>query len=258
MGIIYNTFKKKQFIFEELLKRDFKKKYKRTLLGVGWSILSPLLFVLVLNFIFGNFFGRSIPHYAIYLLTGNLLFAYFREATGNGMDAIISNAGIFTKINIPQYLFVLSKSVASFINFTLTLVILLLFVFLDGLSFNLNYILLLYPVACLVVFNLGICLILATWFVFFRDIKYLYDVFCTVLMYGSAIFYQITIVPEGYRFIFYLNPVWVYINYFREIILYNKIPSLEYHFLALFYAVLALIIGSLIYKASHNKFLYYI
>ena len=108
-------------MFEELVKRDFKKKYKRTILGMVWSVLSPLLTLLVLKIVFTTFFGREIEHYTIYLFCGNLLFAYFRESTQTGMSALLSNSSIFVKINIPKYLFLLSRAsflatAASFLN----------------------------------------------------------------------------------------------------------------------------------------------
>lgn len=158
--------KKHQFLFEELVKRDFKQKYKRTVLGMGWSILSPLLTLLVLQIVFGFYFGQSIPHYTIYLFCGNLIFAYYRESTTGGMNSLMSNASIFSKINVPKYLFLFSKNVSSLINFGLTMLIFFAFVFFDGLPFTWKFIFLLYPVACLVVFNLGMGLILSALFVF--------------------------------------------------------------------------------------------
>lgn len=250
--------KQHEFLFEELVKRDFKKKYKRTILGMGWSILSPLVTMVIMNFVFGHIFGREIPHFAVYLLCGNLLFSYFKEATSGGMQALVGNASIFTKVNVPKYIFLLSKNVSSFINFMLTMLILLIFVAVDGISFHWGFIALLYPMVCLILFNLGIGMILSAYYVFFRDISYLYDLFSLLLMYVSAIFYKITIIPEQYRFVFYLNPVWIYINYFREIILEGRVPSLEYHALALFYALAAVAIGAWIYKRNNHKFLYYV
>ena len=101
--------KKHQFLFEELVKRDFKKKYKRTVLGMAWSILSPLLTLLVMRLVFTQFFGRNTPHYTIYLFCGNLVFAFFNESTTQGMSSLMSNASIFTKVNVPKYLFLFSK-----------------------------------------------------------------------------------------------------------------------------------------------------
>lgn len=250
--------KKNQFLFEELTKRDFKRKYKRTVLGMGWSILAPLLTLLVMNFVFGHFFGRRVPHYTIYLFCGNLLFSYFKESTTGGMNSLVSNAGIFTKVNVPKYIFLLSKNVSSLINFGLTLCIFFVFVFFDNIDFGLHFIMLLYPVACLVVFNIGIGLIISALFVFYKDMSYLYDIFTMLLMYLSAIFYTTDILPEKYQAVFLLNPIYVYIKYFRDIVLQGEIPSPAYHGLCLFYALVALCIGGYIYKKYNHKFLFYV
>ena len=109
--------KKHQFLFEELVKRDFKKKYKRTILGMLWSVLSPLLQLIVMSIVFTKFFGRGMEHYTIYLFTGNLLFSFFKESTTSGMHSLMQNAGIIKKITLPKYLFLLSKEVSSCINF---------------------------------------------------------------------------------------------------------------------------------------------
>lgn len=120
-----------QFLFEELVKRDFKKKYKRTILGMAWSVLSPLLMLLVMRLVFTQFFGRGMEHYTTYLFCGNLLFSYFNEASGQGMTSLMGNAGIFTKVNVPKYLFLFSKNVQTLINFGLTLCIFFVFCILD-------------------------------------------------------------------------------------------------------------------------------
>ena len=110
------------FLFTELVKRDFMQKYKRSNLGIIWSLLNPLLNLLVMNLIFKEFFGRTTAHYTIYLFSGNIIMAFFREATRGGMNSLMSNSGIFTKINVPKYLFLLSKIVSSIINFLLFII----------------------------------------------------------------------------------------------------------------------------------------
>ena len=110
---MFEELKRRRFLCEELVKRDFKKKYKRTILGMGWSILSPLLSLLVMRIVFSHFFASNIAHYTTYLFCGNLLFSYFSESTRTGMGALMSNAGIFSKVNIPKYLFLLSKNTSS-------------------------------------------------------------------------------------------------------------------------------------------------
>ena len=246
-----------KFLFEELVKRDFRRKYKRTILGMVWSILNPLITLLILKIVFSTFFGRSIPHYTIYLFCGTLLYAYFQQATHSGMNSLVSNAAIFKKLNVPKYIFLLSSNVASLINFGLTMLIFFGFCLLDDLTFSWRYLLLIYPAGCLILFNLGIGFILSALFVFFRDIQYLYDIFSRLLMYMSAIFYDPSQFGALER-LFLINPVYVYIKYFRLIVLHNTVPSVWFHLLALGYAVLFFGIGALIYKKCNHKFLYYI
>ena len=256
-------FKKNQFLFEELVKRDFKQKYKRTVLGMFWSVLSPLMQLLVMSLVFKQFFGRSMEHYTIYLFCGNLVFAYFKDSTKGGMNALMSNAGIFTKVNVPKYLFLFSKNISSLINFGLTLIVLSLFIIIDKVPIGFHYLMLIYPILCLVVFNLGCGLILSALYVFFRDMQYLYDIFTLLLSYLSAIFYDVSNM-SGSLFgftvqeIFFLNPVYCYIYYFRSIVLHATIPSLEFHGLCAFYALFMLLVGFWFYRHYNQKFLYYV
>lgn len=247
-----------RFLFEELVKRDFKKKYKRTVLGMGWSILSPLLMLLVMKLVFTQFFGRSMEHYTIYLFCGNLVFAYFSEATGQGMTSLMGNASIFTKVNIPKCLFLFSKNVQALINFGLTLVVFFLFCILDGITFTWKFLLLVYPIVMLLLFNIGVGLILSALFVFFRDIQYLWSVFTQLLMYVSAIFYTVDGYEQWIQNLFLVNPIFVFNKYFRQIVIYGVIPDIWTHLLLLLDVVLVLLIGCLIYKKYNAKFLYYV
>ena len=255
---IFRRLKEHQFAFEELVKRDFKQKYKRTVLGMAWSILSPLLSLLVMRLVFTQFFGRDMPHYTTYLFCGNVLFAYFKEATTGGMNALMANRSIFTKINVPKYLFLLTKNVSSVINFGLTLVVFFFFVWLDGVAFTWKFVMLIYPIVCLTVFNIGMGLILSALYVFFRDVQYLYDVFTQLLMYMSAIFYVVDMYPAEVQRVFLCNPVYVAIKYFRLITLEGSIPSVQFHLLLAAYALIALVAGGWIYKKKNHEFLYYV
>ncbi len=251
-------FKKNRFLFEELVKRDFKQKYKRSILGMAWSVLSPLLNLLVMSMIFTNFFGRTTPHYTIYLFCGNLVFSYYKESTMGGMNALMQNAGIFSKVNVPKYIFLLSKNVSALINFGLTLCVFFIFVMLDGIGLHLRFLTLLYPIACLVVFNIGIGLILSALFVFFRDISYLYDIFTMLLMYLSAIFYNVESFAPNVQKLFYCNPIYCVICYFRLVVIDGVFPPLWHQLLCAVYALVFLLIGGLIYRRNNHKFLYYI
>lgn len=250
--------RKYQFLFEELIKRDFKAKYKRTILGMLWSILSPLLMLTVMAIIFSNFFGNNIEHYIIYLFSGQIVFNYFTEATNEGMLSLVSNSSIFSKINVPKYLFLFSKNVVALINFGIILLIYFIFIALEGIKFNLLFIFLVYPIICLVFINLGVGLILSALFIFFKDIQYLYRLFAQVVMYGSAIFYNIDIIPGQLQNLFYCNPIFVCITYFRSIVLYNKIPDLRLHLVLMVYALVLFWVGVRVYKKYNYNFLYYV
>lgn len=245
-------------MFTELVKRDFKQKYKRSILGMGWSVLSPLLQLLIMRIVFTQFFARDIPHYTVYLFAGNLTFAFFKESTTGGMNALMSNASIFTKINVPKYIFLLTKNVSAIINFGITLVIFFLFVAIDGIAFSWRFIMLLYPILCLMAFNIGIGMILSAMYVFFQDTQYLYDIFTLLLMYLSAIFYSVDTYAPTIQRLFLLNPVYCYIKYLRVIVIDGNIPSLAFHLLLLAYALGALAVGGWIYKRQNHKFLYYV
>ena len=253
-----NKYLENKFLFSELVKRDFKKKYKRTYLGMLWSVLSPLLTLLVMRIVFTNFFGRGMEHYTTYLFCGNIIFSFFNDATSGGMGALMGNASIFSKINVPKYLFLFSKIVSSLINFGLTFVVFLLFCAIDGVAFTPYFLFLLYPIICIIIFNIGVGLILSALFVFFRDIQYLWSVFTMLLMYMSAIFYTVDGYSETVRMIFHINPIFVYIKYFRMIVLNGELPSWWMHLLAAGYALIAFLIGALIYKKNNHKFLYYV
>ena len=251
-------FKQYQFLFEELVKRDFKKRYVRSVLGMLWSVLNPLLQLLVMRMVFTRFFGRTTPHYSIYLFCGTIVYSYFSESTREGMTSIQDNAAIFTKINVPKYLFLFSKNVQNLINFLLILVVFFLYCVIDHITFTWKMFLLIYPICCLVIFNIGTGLVLSALYVFFKDMKYLWGIMLQMLQYFSAIFYQVDAFPEQTQKLFYINPVYLYIRYFRKIVIEASIPQLSYHALMLAEALLIFTIGSLIYRKYNLRFMYYL
>ena len=249
-----------RFLFEQLIRRDFSKKYRQAALGVLWSLLSPLLTLLVMSLVFTQFFGRGagVEHYTTYLFSGLLVYNFYRDATRGGMGSLMDNNKILSKINVPKYLFVLSENVSAMINFLLTLVVFFIFCLIDGIHFSPRMLLLIHPILWLTIMNIGISLILSAWFVFFRDMRYLYDVFLRLLNYVCAIFYQVDRFPEKYRDLFLLNPVYVVIKYFRLIVIDEKVPSTQYQVLCAGYAIFFLILGCWTYKKYNNEFIYYL
>jgi len=250
--------KQYRFLFKELVKRDFAKKYKRTILGMAWSIISPLMNLLIMWLVFNNFFGNNMNHYVVYLFSGQLIFSYFSDATNLGMNSLVSNASIFTKVNVPKYLFLFSQNVSSLINFGLTLLIFFAFVALDGLLFTWKFFLLIYPIICLVIFNVGIGLILSALFVFFRDMQHLWGILTQLIMWMSAIFYTIDSYTYTVQCLFLINPLYLYIRYFRKIVIDGVIPTPQFHLLAAVYALVAFAVGAYMYKKNNHEFLYYV
>lgn len=253
----WSRFMEQSFLFQQLVKRDFSVRYKGTFLGMGWSILSPLLQLLVMMMVFSRLFGRNVDHYVIYLFAGNIVMQFYRESTQNGMTSLNANAHIISKINVPKYLFLLSRDVSSLINFGLTIGIFFFFCVIDGVTFTPKMFMLAYSVLCLIIMTIGIGMILSALYVFFRDMSYLYSVFLTLLNYLSAIFYTLDHFPPSVQRLYLLNPVYVNIKYWRVIVLEHNIPSLGFHMLMLGYALFFLVIGCFAYKKYNTKFIYY-
>ena len=250
--------KKHKFLFKVLVKRDFARKYKRTVLGMAWSILSPLMNLLIMWLVFSHMFGNNVDHFVIFLFSGQMVFSFFTDATNMGMSSLLNNAGIFTKVNVPKYLFLFSQNVSSLINFGLTLGIYFLFVAIEGIPFTWNFLLLLFPIGCLVVFNTGLSLVLSALQVFFRDMQYLWGIVTQLIMWLSAIFYSIDTFPLHVRNMFLFNPLYLYIRYFRKIVLDGVIPSLGFHVAAGAYALLFFALGCHMYRKYNQEFLYYV
>jgi len=250
--------KRHQFLFEELVKRDFKKKYKGTMIGIGWSLLSPLLTLLVMKVVFTQFFGRDAPHYTTFLFAGILVFGFFSESTKGGMTALVGNAGIFTKVNVPKYLFLLSKNVQTLLNFSLTMIVFFMFCAIDGISFSGRFLLLVYPILTLTLFNLGVGLVLSALYVFFRDMSYLWSVTTRLVMYGSAVFYKTDRFPPSMQTFFRCNPVYDHIAFIRRVVIDNAVPEAWEFGVLLMFALAALAFGGFLYKRFNTEFLYYV
>ncbi|MCL1987503.1 MAG: ABC transporter permease [Firmicutes bacterium] len=254
---VRSRFEAYNFLFVELVKRDFNKKYKRTVLGIVWSLLNPLLHLLILMLVFSQFFERDMPHFLIHVFAGIKVYQYFNEATNAGMSSLMGNAGIISKIKAPKYLFLLSKNVSSFITFMLTMGIFFIFVALEGIPFSPRFFLLIYPVITLTLLNIGVGLILSALFVFFKDIQYLYAIFLRLVFFTSAIFWPVESLSPLMQQLFLLNPIFAHIHYFRLVVVHGLTPSLNVHLILVLYPIVALLLGMLIYKKYNSRFIYH-
>ena len=253
-----HTLQKHWFLFTQLTKRDFKLKYKGTVLGMFWSVLSPLLQLMVMRLVFTDFFGRNMPYYSTYLFSGLIVFNYYSESTHGSMSALSANKDIILKIKVPKYLFLLSRNVSSLLNFLIILFVYFIFVAIDGIPFHLRFFMLLYPIILLPLFCLGIGMVLSALQVFFKDTKYLYGIFIILLRYLSAIFYNINKFSSEIQRYFLINPVYAFIKYFRVVVIDGNLPSFGYHLLLLLYTIVALFIGIFVYKKYNRKFPFFL
>ena len=241
-----------------LLLRDIKIKYKRSILGFAWSILNPLLMMIVMSIVFSTIFKTDIKNFPMYLITGQVIFSFFSEATNTAMTSIISNGGLIKKVYIPKYIFALSKVMFSFTNMLFSLVAVVIVAIATKLPITPAILLFPLPLIYVFIFSLGVGLLLASYAVFFRDLLHLYGILLLIWTYLTPIFYPITILPENVKKIIMFNPMFVYIDNFREIILYGKVPSLSSNLLCICYSLIALLIGTLAFRKTKDKFIFYI
>lgn len=245
-------------LVQELVVRDIKKKYRRSILGILWSMLNPLLMMIITAMVFSHLFRFDIKNFPLYLLCGQIIFTFFAEATNFAMGSILENGHLIKKVYVPKYLFPLSRVVSSGVNLLFTLPAMLTIMLLTGQKINLKIVLCVAPLALLFCFCLGVGLFLAALAVYFRDMFHLYGVALTALNYATPIFYPESIIPQKYIWIVKGNPLYYFLKMFREVIYANQIPELSLIILCSCFATVALIIGSLFFKKAQNEFILYI
>lgn len=257
---VFVNLKKYSFLLHQLVSRDFKVKYKRSVLGIVWSLLYPILTMAVMAIVFSNVFKFSTPgvSYLAYLMTGLVMFNYFSEASNLAMSSVVGNFGLLNKIYIPKYIFPLSKCLFVGINFLLTLIPLYMVLLGTGTGINIYHIFLPYAFICLFMFTLGVGFILSAVSVFLRDMFYIYGIIVMMWTYLTPIMYDIKLISENLQPWLKLNPMYHYINFIREIVLYGQIPELFTWAVCLISSVVVLIIGVIVFKKTQDKFIYYV
>ena len=198
-------------------------------------------------------------------MSGLVIFNYFGECTNNSLTAVIGNSALINKVYIPKYIFPIAKCLFVGINFLFSLIPLLLIILISGDAvegtkcyINIYYLLLPFIYLCMLMFTIGICYILSTVCVFVRDLIYIWGICLTILNYFTPIFYDLSILPETLQTIFKFNPLYVYINATREIMLYGNAPTFTYLLTAFLSGFIIMIIGMFIFKKKQDKFIYYL
>ncbi len=249
---------KYRFLIRQLVARDFRTKYKRSVLGIFWSFLNPLLMMLVQYFVFSTIFKSDIPNFAAYLIIGTVMFNFFNEACGMALGSIVGNASLITKVYMPKYIYPLTRVMSSMVNLVISLIPLLIVCIITGVEFHRSAVLALFFLICLTVFSLGLGLLLSAAMVFFRDTQFLWGVLSMMWMYATPIFYPETILPEEFKFVLQVNPLYHFLKNTRLCILSGISPEPAVYVQCLLMALGALLIGALVFRKAQDRFVLYL
>jgi len=250
-------------IIYEFIRKSIKTQYRNSVLGLLWTILNPLLNMLVMWLVFSQFFGKNDPLYPIYLLTGNILFSCFRSATDMSLTSIVNNRGLLLKTKIDSYIFPLSSTLSSFVTFLFSIIALLIImlftqIFGNQSIFSIKMFSVLLMIPAFLLFEIGVSLLLSTLYVFFRDIKYLYNVFLTLLMYMTPIFWKFDILKDGSfaQNLVKANPMLYFVTFFRDSLYlgWQSFPVIDLLILYLI-SISFFIIGYIFFKLLKDKFI---
>lgn len=248
------TRKQYWFVIKELTVREVKRKYVRSKLGIIWSILSPLLHMAIISLIFSYLFRRSIENFPVYYLCGHLIWHLFSESTSHAMTALVDNRTLLIKVKFPMSVFLISRVLTALVNLCFSLigfvVILILF------RITPSWRMLLIPVIVMLTtaFSMGLSYILATVYAFFADIKHLYGtVIMTLWFYFCALFYPVENLPDVLQEVISYNPIFLYINAMREVVLWGTLPSYMECLKMVVAAAAMFFLGRLIFNKSRNK-----
>ena len=213
-GKLISKYRYSWILLRELVKTDFKLRYQGSMLGMAWSVLKPLMLFAVMYVVFVRFlrFGAGIPHFAVSLLLAQTLWAFFQEATSQGMQAIVGRGDLLRKLNFPKYIVVVSSTVSALINLVISLFVVLIFMIVNGVEFRPTILLFPLVVVELYIFALGIAFLLSTMFVRFRDIGHIWDVIMQAWFYATPIIYPLTqLINVGWlsvaKLVLMLNPI---------------------------------------------------
>ncbi len=213
-GKLISKYRYSWILLRELVKTDFKLRYQGSMLGMAWSVLKPLMLFAVMYVVFVRFlrFGAGIPHFAVSLLLAQTLWAFFQEATSQGMQAIVGRGDLLRKLKFPKYIVVVSSTVSALINLVISLFVVLIFMIVNGVEFRPIILLFPFVIIELYLFSLGVALLLSTLFVRFRDIGHIWDVIMQAWFYATPIIYPLTqLINVGWlsiaKLILMLNPI---------------------------------------------------
>lgn len=256
--LLCTTYSRYGFLIRQLVSRDFKAKYKRSVLGMAWSFLNPLLTMAVQYIVFSTLFKSDTQNYPVYLLSGIVFFNFFSEAVSMGMTSITGNASLIKKVYMPKYIYPVSRILSSLVNFGLAVIPLFLVMLVTGTAFTPALLLLVFDVICLLGFVTGMVLLLSTAMTFFQDTQFLWGVVSMMWMYLTPLFYTENIIPQSLLVFYHMNPMYQYITFARVCIINGASPAPTAYLWCVVSSAAVLLLGILTFKRHQDKFALYL
>lgn len=258
MRTYIENFKKYRFLLWELVKKGVKLKYRRSYLGILWTLLEPLLTMIVLSIVFGTLFGTKDPTFPVYILCGRLMYSFFSSATNGAMKAIRSNSGMIKKVYVPKYIYPLSSVLFNYVIFLISLIVLVAVAIVLKVYPTPYLLQAVIPLIVLLVMSFGVGMILSTMAVFFRDLEYLWSVGLMIIMYASAIFYfPEKLMKSGFSWILKCNPLYLLIHNFRQAV-FGRPMNMQFLAVSIVFAIVSVIVGLIFFYKKQDEFILYI
>ena len=249
------NFKKYRFLLWELVKKGVKLKYRRSYLGILWTLLEPLMTMIVLSVVFGTLFGNKDPHFPVYILCGRLMYSFFSSATNGAMKAIRTNAGMIKKVYVPKYIYPLSSVLFNYIIFAISLIVLVVVSIVLKVYPTIYLAQAIIPLILLLITAFGVGMILSTMAVFFRDLEYLWSVGLMIIMYASAIFYKPEkLLKSGFGWILKCNPLYLLIHNFRQAV-FGMPMNMKFLAASIVFAIVSVIVGLIFFYKKQDEFI---
>ncbi|MCL2079035.1 MAG: ABC transporter permease [Oscillospiraceae bacterium] len=241
-----------------LVKRDFVSRYRKSILGVLWSVLNPLLTMLIMTAVFSYLFRVQIENFPVYYLSGIIMYNFLNEATTLAMSSIIQSEGVIKKIYVPKYVFPASRVISSLVNLGFSFIAFLIVFVFTGVEFQWTMLLFPIPMIYLFVFTLGVAMFMSSMAVFFRDLTYLYGVFLTLWMFLTPIMYPMDILPPWLVPLYGFNPLYHFVTYFRNLALWGTIPDLWANMVCISFSLVSLSVGAYTFMRKQDRYILYL
>jgi len=261
MKVFIQNLKKYRYLLYELIKKDIKLKYRSSVLGILWTLLEPLLTMIVLTLVFSNMFGKGDDNFPVYILCGRLMYGYFSNGTKTALKSIRKHGTMIGKVYIPKYMYPLASIISSYVIFLISLLVLVGVAIVQKLHINLYILQAIIPLLIIAVMTMGVGLLLATLDVFFRDLEYLWTVALMLIMYTCAIFYKVeNLKNQANAWIFKINPLYSVIVMFRDAVFGRSIMAEDsYHlYFSLAFSLGIFLIGGIVFWWKQDEFILYV